>query len=95
MKFGSPASRCSASWIIPSLPQIKPSLRALHPIKDAYFHQPHLRGKKDYGYQAVEAVLFYNGIILNYAIVMYNKSRSKVKIVQDIAYGIPAPPVVS
>ena len=31
----------------------KPSLQALHPIEDAYFYQSHLKGKQDYGHQAV------------------------------------------
>lgn len=73
----------------------KPSSRALHPIEDAYFHQSHLKGKQDYGHQAVAVMLSCNGIILNYAIVMYDKSRSKVRIVQDIADELPIPPVVS
>ena len=63
----------------------KPSSRALHPIEDAYFHQSHLKGKQDYGHQAVAVMLSCNGIVLNYAIVMYDKSKSKVKIVQEIA----------
>lgn len=73
----------------------KPSSRALHPIEDAYFHQFHLKGKQDHGHQAVAVMLSCNGIILNYAIVMYNKSESKIKIIQDIADKLPAPPVVS
>ena len=73
----------------------KPSSRALHPIEDAYFHQSHLKGKQDYGHQAVAVMLSCNGLVLNYAIVMYNKSRSKVKIVQEIADELPVPPVVS
>ena len=73
----------------------KPSSRALHPIEDAYFHQSHLKGKQDYGHQAVAVMLSCNGIVLNYAIVMYNKSESKIKIVQDIADELPVPPVVS
>lgn len=73
----------------------KPSSRALHPIEDAYFHQSHLKGKQDYGHQAAAVMLSCNGIVLNYAIVMYDKSRSKVKIVQDIANELPIPPVVS
>ena len=73
----------------------KPSSRALHPIEDAYFHQSHLKGKQDYGHQAVAVMLSCNGIVLNYAIVMYDKSKSKVKIVQDIADELPVPPVVS
>ena len=36
-----------------------------------------------------------NGIVLNYAIVVYDKSVSKVKIVQDIAAELPQPPVIS
>lgn len=73
----------------------KPSSRALHPIEDAYFHQSHLKGKQDYGHQAVAVMLSCNGIVLNYAIVMYDKSRSKVAIVKEIASELPIPPVVS
>lgn len=73
----------------------KPSSRALHPIEDAYFHQSHLKGKQDYGHQAVAVMLSCNGIVLNYAIVMYDKSKSKVKIVQEIADELPVPPLVS
>ena len=73
----------------------KPSSQALHPIEDAYFHQSHLKGKQDYGHQAVAVMLSCNGVVLNYAIVMYDKSRSKVKIVQEIAGELPVPPVVS
>ena len=73
----------------------KPSSRALHPIEDAYFHQSHLKGKQDYGHQAVSVMLSCNGIVLNYAIVMYDKSRSKIKIVQEIANELPVPPVIS
>ena len=73
----------------------KPSSRALHPIEDAYFHQSHLKGKQDYGHQAVAVMLSCNGIILNYSIVMYDKSKPKVKIVQEIADELPVPPVVS
>ena len=36
--------------------------RALHPIEDAYFHQSHLKGKQDYGHQAVAVMLSCNGI---------------------------------
>ena len=73
----------------------KPSLRALHPIEDAYFHQSHLKGKQDYGHQAVAVMLSCNGIVLNYAFVMYNKSLSKIDIVQNIAKELPVPPVMS
>ena len=73
----------------------KPSSKAKHPIEDAYFHQSHLKKKQDYGHQAVSVMLSCNGIELNYAFVMYDKSMSKVKIVQDIAGELPAAPVIS
>ncbi len=73
----------------------KPSSRALHSIEDAYFHRSHLKGKQDYGHQAVAVMLSCNDIVLNYAIVMYDKYKSKVKIVQEIAREPPVPPVVS
>ena len=73
----------------------KPSSQALHPIEDAYFHQSHLKGKQDYGHQAVAVMLSCNGIVLNYAFVMYNKSISKIDIVQNISKELPVPPVLS
>ena len=73
----------------------KPLSRALHPIEDAYFHQSHLKKKQDYGHQAVAVMLSCNGIVLNYTFVMYNKSISKIDIVQNIAKELPAPPVMS
>lgn len=73
----------------------KPSSRALHPIEDAYFHQSHLKGKQDYGHQAVAVMLSCNGIVLNYDFVLYNKSISKIKIVQNIAKELPVPPILS
>ncbi len=36
-----------------------------------------------------------NGIVLNYAFVLYNKSISKINIVQNIARELPVPPVMS
>lgn len=73
----------------------KPSSRALHPIEDAYFHQSHLKRRQDYGHQAVTAMLSCNGLTLNYAVALYDKSTSKIWIVQDIAGELPAPPVRS
>lgn len=60
-----------------------PSSQALHLIEDAYFHQSHLKGKQDYGHQAVSVILSCNIIIL------YNKSISKIDIVQNIVKGLP------
>ena len=82
-KPGSLESLCSALWMIPSLP--RQSLR----------HGLCTRLKQDYGHQAVAVMLSCNGIVLNYAIIMYDKSKSKVKIVQEIADELPIPPVAS
>ncbi len=73
----------------------KPSSRALHPIEDAYFHQSHLKKKQDYGHQAVGVMLSCNGITLNYAMILYDKSRSKIQIVCDIAKELPEAPLPS
>ena len=73
----------------------KPSSQALHPIEAAYFHQSHLKGKQDYGHQIVSVMLSCNGITLNYAVILYDKTRSKIQIVQDIASELPVAPVAS
>lgn len=73
----------------------KPSSQALHPMEAAYFHQSHLKKKQDYGHQAVAVMLSCNEIILNYAIVLYDKSKSKIEIVQNIADELPKAPVKS
>ena len=72
----------------------KPSSRALHPIEDAYFHKSNLKKKQDYGHQAVTVMLSCNGITLNYAITLYDKTKTKIQIVQDIAAKLPVTPVV-
>ena len=73
----------------------KPSSQALHPMEDAYFHQSHLKGKQDYGHQAVAVLLSCNGIVLNYDFVLYNKSISKIDIVYNMAKELPVPPIMS
>ena len=73
----------------------KPSSQAEHPIEAAYFHQSHLKGCQDYGHQAVSVILSCNGITLNYAMILYDKSKSKIQIVQEIAEELPSAPVVS
>ena len=74
---------------------IKPSSQALHPIEAAYFHQSHLKRHQDYGHQVVSVMLSCNGIILNYAVILYDRSKSKIQIVQEIAQELPVAPVVS
>lgn len=73
----------------------QPSSQARHPIEAAYFHQSHLKGCQDYGHQVVSVMLSCNGIIMNYAVILYDKSKSKIQIVQDIAEELPTAPVIS
>lgn len=73
----------------------KPSSRAKHPIEDAYFHQSHLKKKQDYGHQAVGIMLSCNGIVLNHAVILYDKSKSKIQIVQEVAEQLPKAPNIS
>lgn len=70
----------------------KPSSQAVHPIEAAYYHQSHLKKCQDYGHQAVSVMLACNGLSLNYAIVLYDKSCSKIEIVQSIIRELPEPP---
>lgn len=77
------------------LSKTKPSSQAVHPIEDAYFHQSHLKRKQDYGHQAVSIMLSCNGVTLCYAVEMYDKSKSKIQIVADIADELPTAPVAS
>ena len=69
-----------------------PSSQAMHPIEAAYYHQSHLKKRQDYGHQAVGVMLSCNELSLNYAIVLYDKSHSKIEIVQDIIGELPGPP---
>ena len=75
--------------------KIKPSSQALHPIEAVYFYQSHLKGKQDYGHQVVAVLLACNGLVLSYAFVLYDKSISKIEIVENIAKELPVPPVLS
>ena len=70
----------------------KLSSQALHPIEAAYFHQSHLTGL-----WAPDRVrhAFCNGITLNYAVILYDKTKSKIQIIQDIAAELPIAPIVS
>ena len=73
----------------------KPSSRALHPIEDAYHHQSHLKKRQDYGHQAVAVLLSCNGITLAYDIVLYDKTKSKIQIVCEVANELPVAPILS
>jgi len=73
----------------------KLSSRAKHLIEDAYFHLSHLKKKQDYGHQAVGIMLSCNGLVLNYAVILYDKSISKIQIVQNVAEQLPNAPNIS
>lgn len=72
-----------------------PRHRLCIPLRPLIFHQSHLKGCQDYGHQVVSVMLSCNGIILNYAVILYDKSRSKIQIVQEIAKELPIAPVIS
>ena len=72
----------------------KLSSQALHPIEAAYFHQS---PERQTGLWAPDRVrhAFCNGITLNYAVILYDKTKSKIQIIQDIAAELPIAPIVS
>lgn len=43
----------------------------------------------------MSVMLSCNGFILNYAVILYDKSKSKIQIVQEIAAELPTAPVIS
>lgn len=51
-----------------------------------------MKKRQDYGHQAVGVILSCNGLSLDYAIVLYDKTRSKIEIVQSIINELPKPP---
>ena len=55
----------------------------------------HLKRKQDYGHQAIAVMLCCNGIVLNYAIIMYDKSVSKIELASKISCELPVAPVIS
>ncbi len=73
----------------------RPSSHAQHPIDSAYFHFSHLKRKQDYGHQAISIMLSCNEITLNYAIIMYDKSVSKIALVKAISEELPIAPNTS
>ena len=72
-----------------------PSSKAELPIEAADFHFSHLKGKSDYGHQAIAVLLSCNGITLLYAIKMYDKSVSKISMMCEIAQKLPSAPTLS
>ena len=73
----------------------KLSSQALHPIEAAYFSS--ISSERQTGLWAPDRVrhAFCNGITLNYAVILYDKTKSKIQIIQDIAAELPIAPIVS
>ena len=55
-------------------------------------HMSHLKGRMDYGHQAIGVMLACGELVLNYAILLYDKSQSKIDLVSSIANTLPEPP---
>lgn len=70
----------------------RPSSRAVHPMEAASDHMSHLKRQMDYGHQAVGVMLACGEMILNYAIILYDKTQSKIDLVCRIAAELPIPP---
>ena len=51
-----------------------------------------LKGRMDYGHQAIGVMLACGELVLNYAILLYDKSQSKIDMVSSIANTLPEPP---
>ena len=72
-----------------------PSSKSKFPIESSGFHYSHLKGKSDYGHQAIAVLLSCNGITLLYTIKMYDKSVSKIDRMCKIAQELPTAPTLS
>ena len=54
----------------------RPSSQAVHPMEATSNHMSHLKGRMDYGHQAIGVMLACGELVLNYAILLYGKSQS-------------------
>lgn len=70
----------------------RPSSQAVHPMEAASNHMSHLKRQMDYGHQAIGVMLACGDMVLNYAIILYDKSQSKIDLVCKIAAELPEPP---
>ena len=51
------------------------SSQAVHPMEAASNQMSHLKGRMDYGHQAIGVMLACGELVLNYAILLYDKSQ--------------------
>ncbi|ARE87675.1 Transposase DDE domain protein [Clostridium formicaceticum] len=70
----------------------KPSSKAKNIIEKCSFHNSHLKRKTVYGHQLVVALLSCDGLVLPYAIKIYDKEKmSKIDIAIDFISSLPKP----
>ena len=72
--------------------ETQPSSQAAHPIEAASNHMSHLKGHMDFGHQAIGVWLACRELLLNYAIILYDKSQSKIELVRSIWDALSVPP---
>ena len=70
----------------------RPLSRAVHPMEAASDHMSHLKRQMDYGHQAIGVMLACGEMILDYAIILYDKTQSKIDLVCSVAAELPVPP---
>lgn len=70
----------------------RPSSQAVHPMEAASNHMSHLKRQMDYGHQAIAVMLACGELVLNYAMILYDKSQSKIDLISSIADALPPPP---
>ena len=94
-KPSAPGSLCSALWMTPS--HLRQSLRhgLCIRLKMRISTSPISKGSRTMGIRPWPSCSPAMALSSNYSIVMYDKSLSKVKIVQQVASELPTPPVVS
>lgn len=87
---------CSALWITSSLPKQNLCHRLCIQLKICISTNHISKGSRTIGInQAMTVILSCNGMVLNYAIIMYDKHKSKTKIVQKIANELLISPAIS
>ena len=67
----------------------RPSSQAVHPMEATSNHMSHLKGRMDHGHQAIGVMLACGELVLNYAILLYDKSQSMPHILAVQRFCLP------
>ncbi|GHU57008.1 hypothetical protein AGMMS49975_21570 [Clostridia bacterium] len=70
-------------------PKKKPSSKAKAPIESADFHYSHLLGKTVWGHQVISTMMSCGDVSLNFDLCHYDKSKSKIDSVVEMASTLP------